>query len=108
MSDFKYIREYYNVPAEIGRRVAVDGSLGIIIKDEGNYIGVNFDSDKPGLSKNCHPTWNVEYLGMGSIRGLTRSQERYQRYLEYDDCFDSFIEFCRWDARKMSENREYR
>lgn len=28
---------------------------------------------------------------------LTRSQARYQRYLEYGDYFDSFIDFCRWD-----------
>lgn len=29
---------------------------------------------------------------------LTRSQQRYRRYLEWSDCFDSFIDFCRWDA----------
>lgn len=28
----------------------------------------------------------------------TRSQQRYQRFLEYGDSFRSFIEFCRWDA----------
>jgi|LGOV01.1.fsa_nt_gb hypothetical protein len=32
----------------------------------------------------------------------TRGQERYQRYLEYSDCFDSFIDFCRWDTQRSS------
>ncbi len=31
---------------------------------------------------------------------LTRSQKRYKRFLEYGDGFNSFIEFCRWDADK--------
>jgi hypothetical protein len=30
---------------------------------------------------------------------LSRSKQRYKRYLEFGDGFDSFIEFCRWDAR---------
>ena len=29
---------------------------------------------------------------------LTKSQARYQRYLEYGEMFDSFIEYCRWDS----------
>lgn len=29
---------------------------------------------------------------------LTKSKMRYQRYLEYGDMFDRFIDFCRWDA----------
>ena len=29
---------------------------------------------------------------------LTKGKARYRRYLEWNDCFDSFIEFCRWDA----------
>ena len=31
---------------------------------------------------------------------LTRSQKRYQRYLEFGDCFDSFLDFCYWDAEQ--------
>ena len=95
---FEYVTEYYQVPACYGRRVEVNGKPGIIAEDRGHYIGVNFDSDKPGVISNCHPTWEVEYLGMGKVRALTKSQQRYKRYLEYGDCFDSFIEFCRWDA----------
>lgn len=97
-SSCDYVRAHYHVPAEIGRRVTVNGQPGIIAKDEGHYIGVNFDKDKPGVISNCHPTWRVEYLGMGLIRPMTRSQARYRRYLEYGDGFDSFVLFCRWDA----------
>lgn len=94
----EYIREYYTVPAEIGRRVIVNGKPGVIAAGRGNYIGVNFDQDKPGHISPCHPTWEVEYLDMGGIRRPTRSQGRYQRFLEYGDGFDSFIDFCRWDC----------
>ncbi len=96
--DFEYIKKYYNVPADIGRCVTVHGRSGIIVADRGHYLGVNFDNDKPQVISNCHPTDNVEYLGMGKIRKLTRSQQRYQRYLEYGDSFETFIDFCKWDA----------
>ena len=94
---FEYVKDYYGVPASLGRRVIVNGRPGIIAADRGHYIGVNFDSDKPGDISNCHPTWRVEYLGMGKVRKLTRSQKRYLRFLEYGDGFESFIDFCRWD-----------
>lgn len=93
----EYASQYYNVPADIGRRVIVDGNPGIIVEDRGNYIGVNFDSTKPGVVANVHPTWKVEYLDIGKIRKLTRSQIRYRRYLDYGDGFESFIQYCEWD-----------
>lgn len=95
---FDYIKTFYNVPAEIGRRVVVGGKPGIIVEDRGHYIGVNFDDDKPSLVKCAHPTSEVEYLGMGEIRKPSKGNQRYQRFLEYGDGFKSFIEFCRWDA----------
>lgn len=96
----EYVRKAYGVPAEIGRRVTVYGKPGIIAKDCGHYIGVNFDSDKPGNIKNAHPTDGVEYLEMGKIRKPSNGEARYQRYLDCAECFDSFIQFCRWDADK--------
>ena len=30
----------------------------------------------------------------------TRSQARYQRFLEYGDSFDAFMDFVRWDCEK--------
>lgn len=104
----QYVRDHYSVPAEIGRLVTVSGKPGIIAEDRGHYIGVNFDSDKPGVIFNCHPTSEVEYGEMGRVRKPSRYQARYLRYIEYGDGFDSFIEFCRWDAQPMrSWNRGY-
>lgn len=80
----EYVRQYYGVPAEIGRRVTVYGKPGVILEDMGNYIGVNFDADKPGHVLPCHPTDGVAYNEMGPIRRGTRSQERYRRYLRSD------------------------
>lgn len=94
----EYARNYYGVPAEIGRRVTMSSKPGIITEDRGHYIGVTFDHDKPGVVKNCHPTSQVEYGEIGTIRKMTRSQARYKRFGEYSDCFDGFIDFCRWDA----------
>lgn len=98
---FDYIINYYNVPACIGRRVTCYGESGIIVADRGNYIGVNLDKDKPGRIKNYHPTDGVTYLGMGDIRKVSKGRERYLRYLECDACFDTFIDFCRWDAAQQ-------
>lgn len=86
----EYAREHYGVPAEIGRRVTVNGEPGIIAEDRGHHIGVNFDKDKPGIIMPAHPTWKVEYFGMGKIRKMTRAQKRYREYLEVSDCFDDF------------------
>ena len=95
---FKYVREYYGVPACVGRRVVAYGKPGIIVADRGNYIGVTLDSEKPGTVSNYHPVDGIEYGEMGKVRPMTRSQARYLRYIEYGDCFDSFLDFCRWDA----------
>jgi len=88
----EYVREYYQVPAVIGRRVVVAGQPGIIAEDCGHYIGVNFDEDKPGVISNCHPTWKVEYQEMGQIRKSTRSQRRYREWLN-SECGLSFSEW---------------
>ena len=101
--DFEYVKEYYGVPACVGRWVTVNGQKGVIAEDRGNYIGVLFDSAKPGQIVNAHPTSNVIYEGVGNVRKPTRSQERDKRYLEYGDGFDSFIDFCVWDASPERE-----
>lgn len=97
---FEYVQKTYGVPACIGRRVMVYGKPGIIVGDRGHYIGVNFDEDKPGVVKNAHPTSNVEYLDMGVIRRMTKSQARYQRYLSVSECFGSFMDFVAYEARE--------
>jgi len=81
----EYVREYYGVPAEIGRRVEYKGRRGIIYKEGYNYVAVNFDDMKPGRTLNIHPTEpDLEYLGMGTIRKMSQSQKRYQEYLSCD------------------------
>lgn len=95
---FDYIKQHYNVPAEMGRKVIVDGRSGVIAADRGHYIGVNFDDSKAGHISNCHPTWRVEYGEMGTIRKPSKGALRYKRFLQYGESFDSFILFCRWDA----------
>lgn len=91
----EYVREYYGVPAEIGRRVVISGKPGIISADRGGYIGVTFDSDKPFVVRNAHPTSEVEYLELGALRKLTPSQERYRRYLEVADLYENFGHYLR-------------
>ena len=78
----EYVCNYYKVPACIGRRVVVYGKPGIIYEDRGSYIGVNFDSDKPGMISNAHPTDGVEYGEMGTLRKMTPSQKRYRDYIK--------------------------
>ncbi len=91
----EYVNEYYGVPACVGRRIVHMGNPGIIAQDRGHYIGVNFDSDKPGVVFNVHPTDSVEYGDMGTVRvrRMTRSQKRYAEYKEFSDCYDSFAAF---------------
>jgi len=100
----EYVRQYYGVPAEIGRRVLVSGKLGTIAGDRGHYIGVNLDSDKPSRILNYHPTDGVEYLDeIKPPRKPSRSAARYQRYLEVGECFESFLHFLRYeDARERN------
>ena len=91
----EYVREYYGVPAKIGELVEYKGREGIIYEDRGQYIGVNFDDNKPGVISNVHPKDpGLKYLEKpGTIRKLTRSQQRYQDYLhsEYPDSFADYL-----------------
>lgn len=90
----EYVRDYYDVPACIGRIVTYKGKQGTIYEDGGNYISVNFDDDKPGQTINIHPTDpNLAYLGMGKVRKMTRSQQRYRDYIssEYGGTFAEYL-----------------
>jgi len=98
----EYVRENYGVPAAIGRRVVVYGKPGIIAEDRGHYIGVNFDADKPGVIRNAHPTSEVEYGEIGTVRKMTRSQRRYNDYLNAD----SGLPFMQWCAAMIQLEKE--
>jgi hypothetical protein len=86
------------VHAEIGREILFEGKRkGVIIKDLGNYIGVNFDDRKAGVIESLHPTWEVQYLDtFGKIRKQTKSQLQYQEFLEAD----SGLSFIDWLKRR--------
>ena len=99
----EYVRATYGVPAEIGRRVIVNGKPGIIAADKGHYIGVNFDSDKPGVVLNAHPTWRVRYGDMGIVRKVSKSRARYLRYLR-DDTGETFGEWLK--CKENSKDHE--
>lgn len=82
----EYVRKFYGVPAEIGLRVEYNGRPGTIYADGGNYVRVNFDSDKPGICSNIHPTDpGLVYLKeKKKIRKMSKSAARYQEYLDAD------------------------
>jgi hypothetical protein len=77
------------------------------------------ECDRGGLGNaehKCACGWRVTkpehygcYLGtpiVGESRQppkRTRSQERYQRYIDAAECFDSFIDFCRYDAAQQKK-----
>lgn len=55
----EYVRQHYNVPACIGRRVVANGKPGTIVEDRGHYIGVMLDGERRVGSH--HPTWEMQY-----------------------------------------------
>ena len=92
----EYVRNYYGVPACIGMLVTYKGKTGIIYRDGGNYIAVNFDEDKPGSTVNVHPTdEGLVYGGMGQLRKMTKAQQRYADYKrsEADCTFSEWMGF---------------
>lgn len=92
MGDCQYVRDYYGVPACIGRAVICSGRPGIIAADRGHYIGVRLDGET--AINNYHPTDQIEYGGLRQAQALTAGQKRYQSYLDAD-CGLSFIEYLR-------------
>ena len=78
---------------------------GWISCDKCNRGGNGNDKDKCSCGwKYTEPTNLGCFLGSpitGEIKPKkkqTRSQARYQRYLEYGDGFETFMDYCKWDA----------
>lgn len=85
----EYIRRFYGVPAEVGRRVRIDGRTGIISEDrDSSYIYVHMDGDPPNMILPYHPRSMVEYLDMGTVCKMSRSQQRYHDFLKVADCYN--------------------
>lgn len=51
-----YMRQHYQVPAEVGRRVIAYGKPGVILADRGHYIGVVLDEDPKKRISNYNPS----------------------------------------------------
>ena len=82
MTSFDYITRTYCVPACIGRRVTVYGKPAVITACRGHYIGVTYDTDKPGTIRNAHPTDGIVYLNeVVKPRLVSKSARRYADYL---------------------------
>jgi len=99
--EFEYIKNRYNVPADMFREVIVADKRGVIIKDMGNYIGVCFYDNKNKSAQPCHPTWEVEYLEtFNNNPPKNKNNRSKQRYAEYKeaDWFDG--KFGDWLKRK--------
>lgn len=101
MGSYKWIQSQYKVPAVYGREILFQGMRkGVIVQDQGNYIGVTFHDEKSNRVRTLHPTSEVEYLGIVVPRKMTKSQRRYLKYLEVADCFNSFKDFLRSPSAK--------
>lgn len=102
---FTYIRDYYQVPAEVGRRVRFEGKKeGVITSATNQYINIHFDGEKKPRGP-FHPTWEMEYLEMGAVPKMTRSQERYARYRSGDGAWDNFRQFLGYEKEERRAHR---
>ena len=106
---FEYIKDHYEVPyfLDLGIKIKYKDKDGSIVKDAGNYIGINLNEDKPNVVCNVHPLdENLIYFDIKvPKRKLSKGQERYQRYLEVAECFKDFKHFLKWETfLKRKEN----
>jgi hypothetical protein len=92
-----YVKDYYNVPDDVGRQVTYKGRVGVIYETGGNYVNVNFDDTKPGIISYIHPKDpDLTFGEIVVIRKITRSQRRYQDYLRSDSgySFKEYLKIC--------------
>lgn len=101
---FDYIKDYYKVPAELGREILFSGKRkGVIVEDRGQYLGVLFDDSEPHDISTLHPTWEVKYLDtFAKIRKPSKSKQRYMQYLDADSSL-SFGEWLKAGYYKRNE-----
>jgi hypothetical protein len=56
----EYVRDYYGVPAVIGRRVEADGREGVITGGDGQYLLVRIAGEN--APSRWHPMWRMHYF----------------------------------------------
>lgn len=108
MNNFEYIKNSYQVPADMHREVIVNGKKGVITEDMGNYIGVNFYDNPTTHALPCHPTWEVVYLDTFNhkppVLKVSKAKQRYQQYLR-SECAETFYEWIKYGMYKAYENK---
>mgnify|MGYP001608882860 CR=1 FL=1 len=57
----EYVRRYYGVPAELGKRVVYNGTPATIIGARHSYIIVWRDGEPWENAVMAHPTWRMDY-----------------------------------------------
>jgi hypothetical protein len=60
---YDYVRNYYGVPAFIGKRVKVNGREGVLARRASGdqYVYITFDGER-GAKGPYHPEDGIEYL----------------------------------------------
>lgn len=88
----EYIRDYYKVPAVVGRVVFYNGTRGVITGASGPHIKVWLDNRKDDVV--IHPR-DLQYTEeLGDLPKPTRSQKNYRAWL-HSETNETFIEFLR-------------
>jgi len=79
-----YIRDYYKVPAEVGRRVVAYGKPGIIMGAINAYIGVVLDADPTPRQRPHHPEDQIVYGDMADKLPKPPRRSNYDKF-QHDD-----------------------
>lgn len=89
----QYVRDYYHVPAVVGRVVYARGKRGVVVGASGPHVKVHIDGERrAGI---YHPTdemrWTDEFAPLPK---KTRAERNYDAYL-HSETSETFIEFMR-------------
>jgi hypothetical protein len=66
---YDYVRQHYGVEVEIGQRVVIDGTPGLILRGQDDQYLYFTTNGKNSLR--AHPTWRVDYRPGASWSQLT-------------------------------------
>ncbi len=100
---FKHIVKRYGVPACYGRAIVHGGRAGVIVREGGDYLVVNFDKDKPDAESLIHPEDGVEYGGLRPVRPRNLYREEPDLYFSvtcatcahrYDEADKAEVPYC--------------
>ncbi|VVN88460.1 hypothetical protein PS718_01687 [Pseudomonas fluorescens] len=108
----EYVRQHYQVPAEIGRRVIAYGKPGIITQDFGHHLGIVLDEDTKRQAGRYHPVDGIEYGDMADKLPKPPRRTNYDRYYdeEWNCDFHEYLEINRphRERRVVDGKRQFR